>query len=86
VAYDARMPTDLILLLVIILVVVLIWRGPKILPEWGAALGRGVREARSNATKGLDDTKTTTRELSDGTIETTTTTISRRDTTDAPRP
>jgi Sec-independent protein translocase protein TatA len=76
------MPTDIILVLIIIAVIVLIWRGPKILPEWGAALGKTVREARSNATKGLDDDKKA--EISDGGIDTTAT-ATRRDTTNAPR-
>jgi Sec-independent protein translocase protein TatA len=44
------MPVDLIFVLVIILIVVLIWRGPKTLPKIGEALGRGVREAKAEAT------------------------------------
>ena len=44
------MPVDLIFILIIILVVVLIWRGPKTLPKIGEALGRGVREAKTEAT------------------------------------
>lgn len=44
------MPVDLIFVLIIILVIVLIWRGPKTLPKIGEALGRGVREAKSEAT------------------------------------
>jgi Sec-independent protein translocase protein TatA len=42
---------DLLLILVVILVVVVMWRGPKTLPKLGEALGRGVREAKSEATK-----------------------------------
>ena len=42
---------DLLIVLIIVLVAVLIWRGPKTLPKIGAALGRGVREARSEADK-----------------------------------
>jgi Sec-independent protein translocase protein TatA len=42
---------DLMLVLVVILIGVVIWRGPKTLPKLGAALGRGVREARSEAAK-----------------------------------
>lgn len=45
------MPVDLIIVLVVILVLVLMWRGPKTLPKLGEALGRGVREARSEASK-----------------------------------
>jgi Sec-independent protein translocase protein TatA len=40
---------DLLLLLVVILVAVLIWRGPKVLPEIGAALGKAVKGARDTA-------------------------------------
>ena len=39
------------LLLVVILILVLIWRGPKTLPEIGRMFGRGVREARIEANK-----------------------------------
>ena len=44
------MPVDLIFVLIIILVIVLIWRGPKTLPKIGEALGRGVKEAKAEAT------------------------------------
>lgn len=40
---------DPILILVVILVVVIIWRGPKTLPQIGNMLGRGVKEARREA-------------------------------------
>ena len=49
------MGSDLIVVLIIVLGVVLIWRGPKTLPKIGQALGRGVREARAEASKKLDD-------------------------------
>jgi Sec-independent protein translocase protein TatA len=49
------MGSDLLIVLVIALVVVIVWRGPKTLPKLGQALGRGVREARSEASKKLDD-------------------------------
>jgi Sec-independent protein translocase protein TatA len=39
-------------ILVVILIVVLVWRGPKTLPQLGALFGRGVRAARDEA-KGL---------------------------------
>lgn len=45
------MPVDLLLVLIVILVLVLMWRGPKTLPKLGEALGRGVREARTEASK-----------------------------------
>ena len=42
---------DLAIVLIVILILVLLWRGPKTLPKLGEALGRGVREAKSEATK-----------------------------------
>lgn len=42
---------DLLVVLIIVLIVVLIWRGPRTLPQLGRMLGRGVREARIEATK-----------------------------------
>ncbi|HEX2470572.1 MAG TPA: twin-arginine translocase TatA/TatE family subunit [Candidatus Limnocylindrales bacterium] len=42
---------DLGLVLIIVLILVLLWRGPKTLPKLGQALGRGVREAREEASK-----------------------------------
>ena len=45
------MPVDLLVILIVILVLVLMWRGPKTLPRLGEALGRGVREARTEAGK-----------------------------------
>ena len=40
---------DLFVLLVILLIIVLVIRGPKTLPQIGAMLGRGVKEARREA-------------------------------------
>ena len=42
---------DLIIALVIVLIIVVIWRGPKTIPEIGRMFGRGVREARAEASK-----------------------------------
>jgi Sec-independent protein translocase protein TatA len=42
---------DLLLILIVILVLAVMWRGPKTLPKLGEALGRGVREAKSEASK-----------------------------------
>jgi Sec-independent protein translocase protein TatA len=42
---------DTLAVLIIVLIVVLIWRGPKTLPQIGAMLGRGVRDARTEADK-----------------------------------
>ena len=49
--YHRRVGSDVLIVLVIILVAVLVVRGPKTLPKWGATLGRGVREAKTEATK-----------------------------------
>jgi Sec-independent protein translocase protein TatA len=43
--------SDLIVVLIIILIIVVIWRGPKTLPELGRMFGRGIREAREEASK-----------------------------------
>ena len=37
---------DVLLLLIILLIAVIIWRGPKTLPQLGRAFGQGVKEAR----------------------------------------
>jgi Sec-independent protein translocase protein TatA len=43
--------TDVLVILIVVLIVVLVWRGPKTLPGIGSALGRGVKEARQEASK-----------------------------------
>ena len=42
---------DILIILIIVLAVVFMIRGPKTLPKWGSALGKGVREARTEAGK-----------------------------------
>ena len=42
---------DLLLILIVILILVVLWRGPKTLPQIGNALGRGVKEARKEASQ-----------------------------------
>ena len=56
--YHPRMPADLLLILIVILVLAILWRGPKTLPRLGEALGRGIREARTEAAKAQDEIKT----------------------------
>ncbi len=51
------MGSDVIVALIIVLILVLIWRGPKTLPRIGQALGRGVRDAKTEAAKLRDDGK-----------------------------
>ena len=48
---------DLLLILIVVLILVLLWRGPKTLPRLGEALGRGVREARSEAARATDENR-----------------------------
>ena len=45
------MGSDLLIILLVILVLVVMWRGPKTLPKLGEALGRGVKEAKTEAAK-----------------------------------
>ena len=42
---------DLLLVLIVVLIIVVILRGPKTIPEIGRMFGRGVREARIEASK-----------------------------------
>jgi Sec-independent protein translocase protein TatA len=51
---------DLWIVLVIILVAVIVWRGPKTLPQLGRAFGRGVKEAREEAVKAQAEIQTRT--------------------------
>lgn len=37
---------DMLLVLLVILALVLLWRGPKMLPRLGQALGRSVKDVR----------------------------------------
>ena len=37
---------DILLILIVILIIVLIWRGPSMLPQFGEALGKAVKGAR----------------------------------------
>jgi Sec-independent protein translocase protein TatA len=56
--YDAPMGPDILIVLVIVLVVVLMWRGPKMLPQIGNALGRTVKDTKSELDEAFkkDDT------------------------------
>jgi Sec-independent protein translocase protein TatA len=49
------MGNDVIIVLVILLVIVLVWRGPKTIPEIGRMFGRGVRAAREELNKNRSD-------------------------------
>jgi Sec-independent protein translocase protein TatA len=39
---------DIVLVLVVLLIIVLIWRGPKMLPKLGESFGRTVKGVREN--------------------------------------
>jgi Sec-independent protein translocase protein TatA len=45
------MGSDVVIVLIVILVLALLWRGPKTLPKLGEAFGRGIREAKTEASK-----------------------------------
>jgi Sec-independent protein translocase protein TatA len=50
---------DTVVVLLVALAIVLIWRGPKMLPKWGEILGRGVKATRTEIDgirDGKDDT------------------------------
>ena len=48
---------DVLIVLIVILAIVLVWRGPKILPKWGETLGRGVKATRKEVTDLQDDVR-----------------------------
>ena len=48
---------DLVIVLLVILAVVLVWRGPRILPKWGETLGRGVKATRKEISEMQDEAK-----------------------------
>jgi Sec-independent protein translocase protein TatA len=54
------MGSDVLLVLIVILIQAIVWRGPKTLPKLGAALGRGVREAKVEASKAQAEIQTRT--------------------------
>ena len=52
-AYRRTIPSvgDLIIVLIVLLIIVVLWRGPKTIPQIGRMFGQGVREARIEASK-----------------------------------
>jgi Sec-independent protein translocase protein TatA len=60
---------DIGLVLIVILILVLLWRGPKTLPQLGQALGRGVREAREEASKAQAEIQARTSDGSTSEVE-----------------
>lgn len=51
-------PVDILLILIVILIVVLIWRGPSMLPQFGEALGKAVKGARDTMDRDSDASET----------------------------
>ena len=49
---------DTIVVLAVVLLLVLIWRGPKMLPKWGETLGRGVKATKKEVSDLQDDMST----------------------------
>ena len=56
---------DLWIVLVVILILVVVWRGPKTLPQLGRAFGRGVKEAREEASKAQAEIQSRTTDSDD---------------------
>lgn len=48
---------DILLVLVVILIIVLIWRGPKMLPQFGEAVGKAVKSARDTMDRDSAETE-----------------------------
>ncbi|MEA2025639.1 MAG: twin-arginine translocase TatA/TatE family subunit [Chloroflexota bacterium] len=47
-------PSELLLILVVILIIVLVVRGPKVLPQFGEAIGKTIKGFRDNVTDDSD--------------------------------
>jgi len=61
---------DILIVLIVILILAVIWRGPKTLPKLGEAMGRGVKEAKSEAAKAQEEIQTRTTSSTTPTDET----------------
>ncbi len=51
------MPIGPLEILLVVLVIVLIWRGPKMLPQFGEALGKAVKGARDTMDRDSSESK-----------------------------
>ena len=49
------MPIGPLEILIIVLVIVLVWRGPKMLPQFGEAVGKAVKSARDTMDRDSSD-------------------------------
>lgn len=48
---------DILLVLIVLLIIVLIWRGPSMLPQFGEALGKAVKGARDTMDRDSSESK-----------------------------
>lgn len=48
---------DILLVLIVILIIVLVWRGPSMLPQFGEALGKAVKGARDTMDRDSAESK-----------------------------
>jgi len=53
------MPIGPLEILIVALVILLIWRGPKMLPQFGEAVGKAVKSARNTMDRDAAETETT---------------------------
>ncbi len=53
-------PSELILILVVVLIIVLVVRGPKVLPQFGEAIGKTIKGFRENMADDSDKPADTT--------------------------
>jgi Sec-independent protein translocase protein TatA len=58
---------DVLIVLIVVLGIVLVWRGPKILPKWGETLGRGVKATRKEVSEIQAEVQDAGRAKDDGT-------------------
>jgi len=55
----SAMPIGPLEILIVALVILLIWRGPKMLPQFGEAVGKAVKSARHTMDRDAAETETT---------------------------
>lgn len=55
----SAMPIGPLEILIVALVILLIWRGPKMLPQFGEAVGKAVKSARNTMDRDAAETETT---------------------------
>ena len=63
-------PVDSLLVLIVILIIVLVWRGPSMLPQFGEAIGKAVRGARDTMDRDADQAETSDAQADDDTTKT----------------